>query len=167
MDKQLRLDGEKVVLRSFVREDAEQLVKWRQDMEVIRYFLDNKPLTMERHLDWFDNDYMNNPERVDFVIFEKETERPVGTAGIKAFEEGCPEVSYAIGEKDMRGKGLAKDAILTLMRYAKECLGAARVAAGIHHDNAASRGIAGRLGFQPGEKMAGHDDFTMYFVDLE
>jgi ribosomal-protein-alanine N-acetyltransferase len=161
----LHLEGKKVILDSFTYEDAETLVRWRSDIDVTRFFLNTNPITMESHLKWFAG-YLEDEGRVDFVITAKDTSERIGTCGIKNMSGGHPEISYAIGEKEYRGKGYAKDAILTLLDYIKNTLGLNVAEAGIHVGNIASQRLAESAGFRPHSKMPGRDDFMIYRKDL-
>ncbi len=165
MQGSLRLEGKKVILNSFTREDAETLVRWRSDIDFTRYFLNSNPITMESHLQWFAG-YLEDEDRVDFVITAKDTGEQIGTCGMKNMSGGRPEISYAIGEKQYRGKGYAKDAILTMLDYIKNVLKLHAAEAGIHEKNIASQQLAERVGFRPWSAMPGREDFMLYKVDL-
>lgn len=141
------LYGEKTILTEIGEGDAELLVKWRSDPRVIRHFFNDRPITLKQHMDWFFNVYQKDGARTDFIIAEKESGKAAGVCGVKAVDTDAPEISYAIGESGMLGKGLAKDAILTLLRFLKETYGAAQAVALVVEGNDASAGLAEGLGF--------------------
>lgn len=147
MNCKITLEGDRITLTSFNSEHTEQLVKWRNDEDIIRYFLNPNPLKTEDHLNWYNNSYLLDDDRIDFVITDKQSGEAAGTAGIKNIASGNIELSYAVGNRAARGKGLAKEAVKMLMDFAKKEYGATRASACIHEENAASRGFIINLGF--------------------
>jgi ribosomal-protein-alanine N-acetyltransferase len=73
----------------------------------------------------------------------------VGTVGFHDWDRKRHEakLSYELVPA-ARGRGLASEAVREALRYGYEEMGLARVLAEIHPDNAASRRLAGRLGFE-------------------
>lgn len=167
MNRDIILDGENITLTSFGPQHAEQLVKWRNDENIIRYFLNPNPLKMEDHLDWYNNSYLYDDDRIDFVITDKESGEAAGTAGIKNIASKNVELSYAIGNTNMRGKGLAKEAVIMLMDFAKNEYGAEKASACIHEENAASRGFILNLGFSyNGGRLEDNPKFMIFTKQL-
>jgi RimJ/RimL family protein N-acetyltransferase len=160
---EMTLEGEKVWLRPIREEDAELIVKWRSDPRVYGQLFDTRPLTPERHMNWYRACYLADASRTDFIMIEKESGRPAGTAGLKL--GGVPEVSYAVGEADMTGRGLAKDAVLALLRYVRG-LGADSAEARIREGNAASVSLAEGLGFVYDRALPGGVPASVYKVRL-
>lgn len=167
MNTALTLEGENIILEAFTLEHAEQLVAWRNDENIIRYFLNPKPLKMKDHLNWFNNSYLSDGDRIDFVITDKKGGEAAGTAGIKNIASKNVELSYAIGNFNMRGKGFAKEAVNMLMSYAKNEFGANKATALIHEENAPSRGFILNLGFNyTGERYGENPKFMVFSKDL-
>lgn len=167
MNAAVTLEGENIILESFKPEHAEQLVAWRNDENVIRYFLNPNPLKMEDHLNWFNNSYLLDGDRIDFVITDKKSGEAAGTAGIKNIASKNVELSYAVGNSGMRGKGFAKEAVMMLMEYAKNEYRANRATALIHEENAPSRGFILKLGFNyTGERHEENPKFMIFSKDL-
>ena len=164
MNVMLTLDGENITLTSFNSEHAQQLVAWRNDESIIKYFLNPKPLEMKDHLNWYNNSYLLDDDRIDFVITDKESGEAAGTAGIKNIGSKNIELSYAIGNFDMRGRGFAKEAAQMLMDFAKKEFGATRASALIHEENAPSRGFILNLGFAYTLKRLKENPKFMIFV---
>lgn len=135
-----------VSLREITAEDAELIVSWRNQPRVCERLFDSRPITRESHLRWFEQNYSKDDLRTDYIIIEKESGTAAGVAGIRISPEGA-ELSYMIGNESMTGRGLAKDAVYTLMVYAKE-LGCSFATARILDDNDASIGLVRSLGFE-------------------
>ena len=45
--------SERLSFRSITVEDTREIVKWRSDPDIIRYFKNPRPLTIEEHLKWY------------------------------------------------------------------------------------------------------------------
>lgn len=167
MNCDITLNGDNVILTSFRPEHAEQLVKWRNDENIIRYFLNSNPLRMEDHLNWYNNSYLFDDDRIDFMITDKESGEAAGTAGIKNIASKNVELSYAIGNINMRGRGFAKEAAIMLMDLAKNEYGAQKACACIHEENAASRGFILNLGFTyDGKRHETNPEFMIFTKQL-
>ena len=136
-------------------------MKWRNAPEDRQYYLSNEELTLDQHMNWFHNKYLPDDKRYDFMIVEPESNQLIGTAGVKLHGE-YPEVSYAISEKGMRGKGFAKDAINTLLRFVQKNKNAVNADAVIHKDNTASIHLVEGLGFEYAGKLPERDEFLIY-----
>ena len=78
LNKKYIIEGEKVFLRPITAEDTPLILKWRNSSEVKRYFIYQKDLTEEDHMNWL-NTKVRSGEVVQFVIHEKERGQPVGS----------------------------------------------------------------------------------------
>lgn len=128
--------------------DADCLVRWRSNPEVIRYFYDPTPVTKESHLKWYWNRYLLDNSRFDFIVKEKESGVQIGFVSIKDIcEEKCSgEISYTIAEKEFQRKGYAKEAIGALMTYLRKDITV--VYADVHRENMPSIRTITSLGFE-------------------
>lgn len=86
--------------------------------------------------------------RFDFIIVEKQSQRPIGTVGINHIDLGkCScEISYMIAEPAFQRKGYAVEAIAAMMDTAMR-EGICRFFAEVHSQNAASRRTIEKLGY--------------------
>ena len=84
-----------------------------------------------------------------WLVFEKETGKLVGRAGIEHREElgGELELGYAIA-KPYWGRGYATEVCQAIINYAKEELGFPSICSLIEPENAVSIHLAEKLGFQ-------------------
>lgn len=84
-----------------------------------------------------------------WLVFEKETGKLVGRAGVEHREElqGEPELGYAIA-KPYWGRGYATEVCQAIMNYAKEELGFPSICSLIEPENIVSIHLAEKLGFQ-------------------
>lgn len=140
--------SERLCFRGINESDTDCLVVWRSDPEVIRYFTNPTPLTRQSHIQWFQNDYMHNNSRFDFVITEKSSNAKIGTVGIKniLWPQKTGEIMYAVAEKRCRRQGYATEAISALLRYIQPDI--VLPYAVIHVDNIASIRTITAVGFE-------------------
>ena len=143
------MESKRLFFREINAEDAEKIVEWRSDYESYRYFLSPHKLTLEEHLNWYNNSYLNNNNRTDYIAVEKESGRSAGVFGMIILGNTV-EVNYLLG-KEFRGKGYAGEAVDCLISQAKE-LGCDRAVAEVHAENEPSLALARRLGFKQADK---------------
>lgn len=77
---------ERLTLKNISPDDTADIVSWRSDPAVYRYFLTAKPLTPEEHEDWYRKSYRKNSDRIDWMAFDKDGHR-VGVFGVKKIPE--------------------------------------------------------------------------------
>ena len=77
-------------------QDADIIVKWRSDLELIRYFRNPIPLDLESHNDWFYSSYINDDSRFDFMINEKASGQRIGTVSVNAIDYAEGSAKYRI-----------------------------------------------------------------------
>lgn len=79
----------------------------------------------------------------------------VGCCGLRPYklDKGIPELGFHLRQK-FWGRGLAPEAATAVIRYAFDTIGAKALSAGHHPDNASSKKVLTKLGFQ-----YTHDEF--------
>ena len=153
-------ESARIVYRGINETDTNDLVKWRSDPEIIRFFRNPKPLLLHDHLDWFRNSYLKNNKRFDFIISDKFRAEKIGTVGVSDinYEKNSCEISFMVAEQNYRRKGLASEAIMSLMdRILEE--GIDVFFAEIHKDNIASIRTVEKLGYMRSKET---DDFLIF-----
>lgn len=112
------LQGEKVSLHLFNREDiTESYVGWLNDKEVVRYsnqrFIHH---SMESCLDYFSSFQKNNA--LFIAIRLKDNCQMVGTMTVYFnYHHKLADIGIMVGEKSCWGKGIGKDAWMTLLNF--------------------------------------------------
>jgi RimJ/RimL family protein N-acetyltransferase len=91
--------------------------------------------------------YIAGSEERSFAITDAETGRVLGSIGLGPLEDGVGEVGYWV-RRDTRGHGVATRALVLLSRWALGLEGVARVQLRAGAENAPSRRVAERAGFQ-------------------
>ena len=127
-----RLEGERVVLRSFARDDLPHVIRWMDDPELRKEIGAVEPLTEARAEEWFAKVEID-PTRLWYAIVLEGDGRVVGEAGLlRIFEPWrTTDMTVIIGEPDARGRGYGTEAGELLLELAFERLGMHRVAVGV------------------------------------
>jgi len=117
----VRLESERVMLRPMEEEDAELIVKWRNDPEISKWLFAPEPITLESHLEWFRHPKV---DRLDFVICLSKSQRPVGTVSYTNIDtvNAKAEAGKMLGERKLWGRGLAKEAFRLWLAFGFEKL---------------------------------------------
>lgn len=155
----------RLLLRPIQRDDAEFIVKLRNEEIVYRFFNNPHKMTMQEHVRWYENNYVNDETRHDFVIqLFKENNQIIGTCGIKNLDRdgGSMELSYLL-DVQYRKNGYAKEAVVALMDMAKCRWGVRQVRAVIHQDNKSSICFIKSLGFKVVDR---EEEFAVYKVQI-
>jgi len=149
MEKDHIFTSTRLTFRGINETDTKLLVKWRSDETVIRYFRNPVPVTEAGHTKWYRESYSSNPNRYDFIIFEKKFGQAIGTVGVNDLNresESC-EISYMIAESAFQRKGYAVEAIGAMMDFMlTEDI--RHFFAEIHSDNLASIRTIKKLGYE-------------------
>lgn len=144
--KNAAFESERLFYRGITREDAAQIVEWRSNRRIIRFFRSKLPLSMETHLAWFEK-YRSDATRFDFLITEKATNQKIGIVGLQNLSEKSADISYLVGLPS-QGRGFGTEAIRAMSTYAFEHLELQRLDAVILAENSASKKAAVRAGFR-------------------
>ena len=135
----------RLLLRGINREDTEKIVAWRSEPDVYQFFKSPHQITKEEHLTWFNNSYLKNNRRFDWMCIEQLTGNRIGVVGA-IIGENDAEINYILAP-EAQHKGYAKEAIEGIISYLKRKHGVNQVIAEIHKGNYASITLVKRLGF--------------------
>lgn len=118
--------SENVALRPFTKEDIPLKVKWINDDDNNQFLHYDLPLTVEKTQAWWE-DIKNREDRKDFIILYGDT--PVGLTGLLNIntKNNNAEIHIILGEKEYKGKGIAKRALRLLLDYSFGELGLNRI----------------------------------------
>lgn len=134
--KEVRLEGDRVYLRSITSEDTERIVKWRNQENVLKYFFYRGDFTKEIHENWL-RTRVDTGEVEQFIVVLKENDRPVGSTFLRDIDYNNMKAEYGVflGEEDARGKGIGKEILELTVKYAFEELGLHRIYARVYETN--------------------------------
>ena len=122
--QEIRITGEKVVLRPMGYEDTDLIVKWRNNERVRGNFIYRETFTAKGHENWIKT-MVATGRVVQFIICEKKDMRPVGSVYFRDIDRIKKEAEYGIflGEDDAAGKGYGTETARLAVDYAFEKMG--------------------------------------------
>ncbi len=135
----MNIEGKTVVLRAIEFDDLELLNQWANNPE-IQYWLGgwHFPTNMEDQKKWFQTLNANSLHQ-RFAIETKELGL-IGTANLVDLNWKNKNAHHGmlLGDKEIRGKGYAVDAVMAIMKFAFEELGLERLDGSMIEYNEAS-----------------------------
>ena len=146
----MELRGKKVILRAVEQEDCEMLRQLTNDPDYEKMIVGwSFPISKADQEQWFAN-CKNGLSRLRYTIVT-EADGPVGMIGLRDIDwknGSASGLGMRIAKKDIRTRGLATDAWMTLMRYAFEELRLNRINGSALAYNAASLRVCQKVGFK-------------------
>jgi ribosomal-protein-alanine N-acetyltransferase len=119
-DKKYVIKTNHLGLRHFQKNDMDYFVELGGDSEVMQFFpggVQNREQVEARANDFIS--YYKEKGLPCFVMFDLETEAFVGRCGFGLIDTGEIEVGYLLHKK-FWGKGLASEALIALLKWAKQ-----------------------------------------------
>lgn len=144
MSEQFFLKSENIILKQIEAEDMRDLSvlisKWINDGVVTYYmFTGQKPRNSEQVAKDF-RELLENEHNVIFLVIDKETDNPIGYAGLYDINHSSRKAEYRvlIGDKDFWGKGLGTEITELITFYGFDRLNLHRIYLGFTSDNKAA-----------------------------
>jgi RimJ/RimL family protein N-acetyltransferase len=149
---ELRLIGERIILRPLKISDAKDIYTNIQDRKIAENTLRIPwPYRLKDAINFIKNSQKSLKKRKGFIfgIELKEKKEVVGVISLENvdFEHRHAEVGYWLGKK-YRGKGIMTEAGKLVLNFAFEKLKLHRVDAGVFSDNLISQKVLKKLGFK-------------------
>lgn len=149
------IDAERVRLRLLERADLPTTLAWRNQDHVRRCFFDDRRLSWDDHVAWFnqyerrDDDFVFVVEPAGLAELASAPNRPIGQVALYGidWQQDAGECGRLILADEDRSKGLATEATIALLRAAFAVWGLRRVVANIRADNGPSLRLFARCGF--------------------
>ena len=112
------IETQRLFLKPLDTTDDTDIVRWRNQKEIIDCLFSSGGITISEHQNWFEN-YLKSNNRIEFVICIKENSKKVGTIGLSNIDNENRKAEYGIllGETNEWGKGYAREASIALIRY--------------------------------------------------
>ena len=162
MEKQVeKIYTERLILRGIDETDTEEIVSWRSDPEVYKYFKRPHRITPEEHIHWYRNNYLCNPDRFDWMCIEKSSGNKIGVFGLAADGDNV-EINYLLAS-EAQHKGYAYESVKRLIRYAKEKMNAKKIIALVNTENLPSAAVAEKAGMKPESR---DEIFIRYVIEV-
>lgn len=144
------LTGEITGLRAIEESDLEQLLAWRNDPRMRRFFREYRELNMTQQKSWFDAKVNNDPATRMFAIVDLETKELMGAAGLCYIDSINRNADFSIylGIDDLYiDEDYAPDAGRVLLRYGFEELNLHKVWSEIYSIDKPKQQLFYELGF--------------------
>lgn len=143
------INGEKLSLRPITDADTPDIVRWRNDPEVWKYFLFREPFTPEMHRAWL-RTKVQTGKVIQYIIVERETGRSVGSVYYRDIDEKNESAEYGIfiGEAFARGRGLGTETARLFTAFGLNVLRLHRISLKVLGDNNVARRSYEKAGFQ-------------------
>jgi RimJ/RimL family protein N-acetyltransferase len=116
----LNIVGDAVALGPFDQDLLPLYLKWINDFEVTRYFLNRLgPRTREQRAAWYQQASRGGDDIVEFTVYERTTLRAIGHTLLEDIDYLHRTATYGllIGEKDCWGKGYGTETTRLMLDY--------------------------------------------------
>ena len=125
-----------IYIKPITIDDTDDIIKWRNNEDVRKFFIYQEPFTKEGHLKWLKTK-VKTGQAVQFIIFEKETDNKIGSVYLSNVDYKFKKAEWGIfiGKSDCRGKGYGNQAAKLIIKYAFEEMKLHRVYARAYADN--------------------------------
>jgi RimJ/RimL family protein N-acetyltransferase len=137
------LTGEKIILRPIRFDDWEHTVKWRNDLFIKSSTMSHPfPVTDELEKSWYEQHAaMKENNYLPFTVVSKQSGTVLGYFSLNSINwiSRNAFVSGVIGETENMGKGLGREAVELLLRYAFDHLNLTKVCAYVRTDHPAMK----------------------------
>ena len=105
----------RVSLCEATQSDWELMLAWRSNPDLYQgFYTQDKPLTWDEHIKWIES--RNKDWRTFIILYEG---RRVGIVTVANLDHWAPEVGFYVGEKNLWGKGIGKEAVGLGLEYIK------------------------------------------------
>lgn len=117
------IEGTHVILREITKNDTNNIVKWRNNPNVMKNFIFRDKFTPEMHNHWLDTKVASG-EVIQYIIIDKETDTEIGSVYFRDIDKKSSSAEYGIfiGEDNYRGKGLGTETASLFINYGFESL---------------------------------------------
>lgn len=147
-----RLLGERVMLREYQAEDIGAIRGWVNDEAVTRYLSTRywPPQTMVDSQEFLSRMLQSSHNAYNFVIADRADGHYIGQLDIFRVDWRlrCGEIGMVIGGAQDRGRGIGREALELLKRFAFLTLGLERLEMDVHMDNLPARRCYEKAGFR-------------------
>ena len=109
-------------LRPVTENDGPQIVKWRNDPRISKFFFQKTTLTLDGQKEWFKG-YLTRSNREIYFVIENDG-LDIGTIGVNDIKDGAGEVTRLLVDPEYQGKNCGFQALKQLDEYVKKKRGA-------------------------------------------
>ena len=148
MDESVRIETDRLILRQFKIEDADDLVEELNNINITKWMSHTPyPYTKQDALDYINKSL--NDKLYNFAIVLKENNKVIGATQIRSIDlvQGTAHGGIWINEK-YHGHGYGTEAWGARIKYAFEVLGLRRLENGFFDGNESSKKMQERFGYK-------------------
>lgn len=145
------LNSFRVYFRALELSDYETTIKWRKDDDIWNDVVGRKYfVSSEYEKKWVNDSIFNNQNNIVLGVCLKENDRLIGIVTLRNIDWFHRNATFSkmIGEKDMWGKGLAKEMTMLMLYHGFVELGLERIQARQLMHNVASIKVNEKCGFR-------------------
>lgn len=168
MEHSYFINTENLNLRPVMLEDISDIMIWRNSKEIRKWFFNSDTVTYEEQVLWYKN-YLNNENEIMFIIENKFDHVPIGTISITNinWDNNTGHIGRVmVGNSNLRGKGIGKESIKSISKFAINTLGLKQLFAEIYKDNISSIQSFKKAGYKIIEENALENNKTVVVVSL-
>ena len=142
------IETERLQLRLVDNSDTSDIVRWRNNKDIMDHLFAYKGITIEQHENWY-NHYINSNVRIELMMVEKTSGIKIGTVGLSQIDHINQKAEYGIliGEIQNRGKGYAKEGSKAIINYGFNELNLIKIYLKVFLDNMSAINLYKKLGF--------------------
>jgi len=128
--------GERITLREIEGDDLDSIVKWRNDLEILRWLFSYLPLSKTKQRKWYERYVEDETEQI-FVVEVKEETIPIGTVELTNidYKNQRAELGVLIGDKSWRNKKIGGEALNLLIKFAFDEMNIRKIKAIVFEEN--------------------------------
>ena len=123
--RNLRLEGETVILEEVQPKYFPYVIEWRNNPENNRFLNQPFKLTMELQTKWYEEKYLNDMSQGLLIMIDKSTNIPFGTIGWTDYDHKkhiCIEGRALVGNYDYRASKQMTEGYLVFQDYMYDCM---------------------------------------------
>lgn len=148
----INIEGEKVLLGPFLREQIPLYTTWFNDFNTLRTQGEPQPgpMTVETTARWREEYVLGRPGTAWFTVYERSSRTPVGWAELKDIDHHSRSAEFAlmIGEPWARGKGYGTEVSRLMLDYGFTALSLHNIHLQYFEFNVAGRRTYEKAGFR-------------------
>ena len=144
----LNKDGFRVILRTISQEDTENIIRWRNNEEVRKWFIDRRLFTKENHEYWL-KEFVEKNKVYQFIINVPEVGKDIGSVYLRDIDEENRKAQFGIfiGENQYRSAGYGQQAAQLILKFGFDNLKLHKIWLKVLSDNKVAKSSYERAGF--------------------
>ena len=138
-----------IKIRKINLSDTINIVKWRNNEKVLKYFIDKRKIDETGHINWLKTQVdTGNVEQ--FIIFDQDDNIDIGSVFIRDinYQLNCGEFGIFIGDDNYRNKGAGKLATKLIIDYGFNVLNLSKISLRVYSNNVRAIKSYEATGFQ-------------------